>query len=83
MSDLHSDTLNLLLANAINKNETTAVRAQRIRNCAKAISKRTKDKAFKAACKSIRNTKDDLLVIYAVAKAEYNYFNGEGYEASS
>lgn len=76
MSDLHNDTLNLLLSNAINREEAPEVRAKRIRRCAKAICQRTKDKALKQACRGIRDTKDDLLVIHAVARAEFNYFNG-------
>ena len=74
MSDIQNDTLNLLLSNAINREEAFPVRAQRIRKCAKAICQRTEDKALKQACRKIRDTKDDTLVIHAVARAEHNYF---------
>jgi len=73
VEDIRSDTLNLLLASAVNRHLSLAEQAQKIRKCAKIICARTKDKPLKNACRSIRNEKNDGLVVKAMDNAEYKY----------
>lgn len=71
---IKDDTVTILLSNAINRYLNTSERAKRIRKCAKYICQRTEDKQLKNACRSIRNEKNDSLVIKAIDNAEYSYF---------
>lgn len=70
-----SDTLTLLLTNALHRNETIKERASQVKRTAKIIQQRTKDKSLKNACRSLRNAKTDGLVIQAIELAEHNYFH--------
>ena len=71
---IKSDTLTLLLANAIHYSEPPKERAKAIRKCAKVICQRTKDKALKSACRAIRNEKNDYLVVKSLNVAQASYF---------
>lgn len=75
---LRADSTTLFLAYQCNANRglSTAVRAKRVRNCAKILYKRTSDIAFKQALQTIRKHKDNTQVLIAVEKAVSNYFKG-------
>ena len=71
---IKDDTLTLLLANAIHREEDREKRALKIKKTAKLIQKRTKDKKLKQACHKIRDEKCNSLIIKALETAEYRYF---------
>jgi hypothetical protein len=73
-AEIKSDTLTLLLTNAIHRDKEPEQRAKAIRKCAKVICNRTNDKALKNACRMIRNEKNDQLVSKCLDTAEIKYF---------
>lgn len=77
-SQAASDTLTLLLANAMHRNEPIKARAAQVKRTAKLIQQRTKDNSLKNACRSLRNAATDGLVIQAIELAEHNYFHKRG-----
>lgn len=69
-----SDTFTLFLSNAINRELPIKERAAKIRKCAKLINGSTKEKSLKSACRSLRNQKNDPLVISAIEQAEESFW---------
>ena len=76
---IQDDTLNVLLANAMNRNESDEYRAKAIRKCAKAVCQRTPDKVLKHTCKIIRNEKRTSVIIEFIETAEVKYYINYGY----
>lgn len=69
-----SNTLTLLLSNAINRDLPDKQRADKIRKCAKTINNKTTEKSLKNACKALRNQKNDTLVISSIERAEQSFW---------
>ena len=69
-----SDTLTLMLTNAVHRDKPLAIRAHHIKRVAKIVQNRTKDKSLKNACRALRNAQTNGLVVQAIELAEYRYF---------
>ncbi|MBO9492112.1 hypothetical protein J7384_17250 [Endozoicomonas sp. G2_1] len=74
LSDMRDDTIVLLLSLYCNKNLPVEGQARAIRKCAKTIAQRTRDKALKQACKGLRRSKNDYLVVAGIEQAAYKFF---------